>query len=169
MTTSNFPPSARQVALLALIMLAPLGIAMAAISRTASTPALVILGIALLVLAAILVFVMARHSVEVSPERLTVKHSLYTLAVERRAVGTVKIQQVRTIGCLGLAVRTNGIAAFGYLSGWFRTRDGSRAFCAVSQGPLYLVTFEGQAECRQLALSASPDIAAKIEAWAAAK
>jgi len=169
MTINSFPPSPRQVWLLALIMLAPLGVAIAAVSRSAAPPVLVILAAALLVLVAILYFVMTRHTVEVDAQRLTVRHSLYTLSIERGAVGTAKIQAVRTVGCLGLAVKTNGIAAFGYRSGWFRTNDGSRAFCAVSQGPLYLVTFEGYADCRQLGLSANADIAGKIEAWANAK
>lgn len=169
MTTNNFPPSSRQVWLLALIMLLPLGIAIAIVSRSAAPPVLAILGAALLVLVVILFFVMSRHTVEVGPERLTVRHSLYTLSIDRSAVSAAKIQQVRTISCLGLAVRTNGIAGFGYRSGWFRTNDSSRAFCAVSQGPLYLVTFEGFADCRQLALSANADIAGKIAAWAGAK
>lgn len=166
---STFPPSLRQVALLALIMLAPLGVAIAAVARSASTPTLVILGGVLLIFIGILYFVTARHTVEVRPGRLIVRHSLYTLAIDRSAVSAVKVQQVRTNGCLGLAVRTNGIAAFGYLSGWFRTGDSSRAFCAVSQGPLYLVTLEGNPDCRYLALSADADVARQVEAWAAAK
>jgi len=164
---TTFPPSLRQVALLALIMLAPLGIAIAAVARSASTPTLVILGIVVMVFVVILYFVTARHTVEVRRERLIVRHSLYTLAIDRSAISAAKVQQVRTNNCLGLAVRTNGIAAFGYLSGWFRTGDSSRTFCAVSQGPLYLVTLEGNPDCRYLALSADAGIAAKIEAWAA--
>ncbi len=166
---TTFPPTLRQVTLLALIMLVPLGVSIAAVSHSASTPTMVILGVVLLVFLAILFFVASRHSVEVGPERLTVRHSLYTFSIDRRAINAAKVQQLRTNGCLGLAVRTNGIAAFGYLSGWFRTSDGSRAFCAVSHGPLYLVTLDGSPDCRYLALSGNADVAGKIEAWAAAK
>ena len=164
---TSFPPTSRQVTLLALLMLVPLGILIAAVARSAETPTMVILGLVLLVFIAILFFVASRHTVDVGPRRLTVRHSLYTLDIERCTITAAKVQQVRTTNCLGLAVRTNGIAAFGYLSGWFRTNDSSRIFCAVSQGPLYLVTFEGNPDCRQLALSANADIAGKIEAWTA--
>ena len=71
-----------------------------------------------------------------------------------------------TLSEIGLALRTNGVAGFGYLSGWFRRVGNEKIFCAVSQGPLWLLTFEGSAGCRQLALSASAETVRRIEEWA---
>jgi len=169
MTKNTLPPSMRQVMLLALILITPLALVIAAMSHSGVNTAEFVLGALIAGFLVLLYFVVTRHAVEISPERLTVRHSIYTVAIERSAISAAKVQQVRTAGCLGLAVRTNGIAAFGYLSGWFRTGDSRRAFCAVSQNPLYLVTFEGNPDCRQLALSADADVARQIEAWAAAK
>jgi hypothetical protein len=169
MTKDDFPPSPRHVLLLALILFAPLALSLAALWFAAPRPgqAPLVLEIVLLAFAAIIVAVARRHSVEIAPDRLTVRHSLYTARIARSDVASLSVQELAAPHQLGLALRTNGIAAFGYLSGWFRRAGGGRTFCAVSRGPLYLVTFEGGARCKYLALSASPELARRIAAWAA--
>jgi hypothetical protein len=169
MTKIDFPPSPRHVVLLSLILFAPLALSFAGVWFAAPKPGQVppVLGVLLLVFAAIIVLVARRHSIEISPQRLTVRHSAYTARIERSEVAALSVQEVATAGQLGLVTRTNGIAAFGYLSGWFRRTGNGSTFCAVSHGPLYLVTFEGSAKCKHLALSASPDVARRIAAWAA--
>jgi hypothetical protein len=108
-----------------------------------------------------------RHAIEITQDALVIRHSFYTLAIERHAVQAVQARAVSSMDELGLSTRTNGIAAFGYLSGWFRGVRGERIFCACSQWPVYLITFDGRTRCRQLALSTTPEIARNIEVWAA--
>jgi hypothetical protein len=167
MTNTDYPPSLRQLLLLALILFTPLVFTFWAMSRSAPQPgALATVGVVTVGFMAILYFVAARHAVDVTPERLTIRHSVYTLKIERSQVTGVSVRQADSVARLGLAIRTNGIAAFGYYSGWFRRSGNHKVFCAVSQGPLYLLDFEGSAKCRQLALSASPETIRRIEDWA---
>lgn len=166
MTKSPSPPSPRQLWLLALVLFAPLALTIwLTLATSAKTGALVTVGAVLAVFIVIFCCILWRYSVEVTPERLTVRHSLYTFSLARSDVTAVSVQELASPAQLGLVLRTNGIAGFGYLSGWFRRVGNHKAFCAVSQGPLWLLTFDGNASCRQLALSASPEVIRSIQQW----
>ncbi|KAB8044627.1 hypothetical protein [Janthinobacterium aquaticum] len=65
---------------------------------------------------------------------------------------------------IGLSIK-NGVAAFGYYSGWFWGRHGELIFCALSKSPVYLVKFDGASKCRQLEISASPEMIRDIKQW----
>ncbi|WP_374580047.1 hypothetical protein [Pseudoduganella sp.] len=167
MTTTASPPSSRQVSLLALILFAPLSLTAWALLATSPKPAgLATVAVIAVGFVAILYFIVARHAVELTPSRLKVKHSLYTFSLERSEVSALRVSELASADQIGLALRTNGVAGFGYLSGWFRRVGNEKIFCAVSQGPLWLLTFEGSAGCRQLALSASAETVRRIEEWA---
>jgi hypothetical protein len=128
-----------------------------------------VLGIISIGLFALLAIVARRHAVEITADAIVIKHSLYTLVLARDAVRSVQTHKVSSVDQLGLSTRKNGIAAFGYLSGWFWGAHGDLTFCAVSQWPVYLIRFEGGSKCRQIALSASPEAIRSIENWVAAK
>lgn len=167
MTTTTFPPSARQAWLLALILFAPLGIVFWLMLTAAHGSAgLVVVGATLAGLAVVMYFILSRHSVAIAPDQLVVRHSIYTLKLARSEVKAIGACQVASLDDLGLVLRTNGVAGFGYLSGWFRRVGNGKTFCAVSQGPLWLLNIEGSAKCQQLALSASPETIRRIEDWA---
>lgn len=152
---------------MALILFAPLGIVFWLILTASHDRAgAVAVGATLAGLLVVLYFILTRYSVAITPEQLVVRHSIYTFKLARSEVKAVSARQVAASADLGLVIRTNGVAGFGYLSGWFRRIGNEKTFCAVSQGPLWLLTFEGSAKCRQLALSASPETIRSIEDWA---
>ena len=111
-----------------------------------------------------------RHTIAITPDAMTVRHSVYTLKLDRAAVTSATVRQIGAIDEAGLTTRKNGTAFCGYYSGWFWNAHGGMVFCAASvrpSQPLCVVTFEGRANCRQLVLSASPEVARAIAAWAA--
>lgn len=154
----------RQIASLVLLTVGPLFLAMAAIlwNRASLVGVAIILAVGLLVLGMIASVVM-RHSVEVSGNALVVKHSMYTLRVERSALRAV--QHITSPEQLGLSTKKNGIAAFGYYSGWFSGTRNETIFCAVSTLPADVLSLEGHPKCQRLAISSNPLVAA----WAAEK
>ena len=163
------PVSARQMACLGLIMLVPVALAfifvfLAPPKPGQGAPAAAILGAVLLIIAGIFAAAVLRHGIEFRPGALTVRHSLYTLRVDRTDI--LDIRPLQSLAELGLSTRTNGIAAFGYFSGWFRRARGERTFCAVSALPVYLITLKESVGTRYLALSAGPELARSLEAWA---
>jgi hypothetical protein len=125
----------------------------------------VVAGVVLL-LAAIMAAAAMRHAIEITPGAIVVRHSIYTLTLDRAAVTSATVRAIASIDEAELTTRKNGTALFGYYSGWFRDKRGALAFCAASATPLYLVTLEGDTKCRQLVLSASPEIARDIAEWA---
>lgn len=172
---NNLPTSRRQLLSLALVLLVPVLLSLALVCwappKPGQTPAdtLIAAGIAglvLMLMAAILAACALRHGIGITPEVLTVKHSMYTLKLARAAVTSATVRELPSMDAAGLAIRKNGTALFGYYSGWFWGTRGALVFCAVSTHPIYLVTFEGSAACRQLVLSASPEVARRIAAWA---
>lgn len=175
--TNNIPLSARQVTYLTLVMFLPLLVAFAALAwappKPGQTPsdtqtAAWVVGTISLLLLGIVIAVVKRHTVELTSDTLVVRHSLYTLRLSRNAIVSASVRQVASVDELGLSARTNGVAAFGYLSGWFKGIRGDAVFCAISQQPVQLITFEGKTPCRSLAISASPDVARRIEQWCGA-
>ncbi|XLZ69335.1 hypothetical protein ABT364_22805 [Massilia sp. SR12] len=167
MMTTTFPPSARQAWLMALILFAPLGIVLwLMLTASHGNAGVVVVGVTLAGLMVLMYFILTRYSVLITPEHLVVRHSVYTLKLARSEVKAVSACQVASLDDLGLILRTNGVAGFGYLSGWFRRVGNRKTFCAVSQGPLWLLNIEGSAKCQQLALSASPETIRRIEDWA---
>ncbi|MRV74969.1 hypothetical protein GJ700_24960 [Duganella sp. FT92W] len=176
MSRSDIPVSLRQVLYLALTMFVPLLFTVALVSFAPTKPdataasklvAMAIVGTVVLGLIGVLVSTIRRHVVEMTQDSLVVKHSVYTLVVERREIAGIRIRQITSMDQLGLSTRKNGIAAFGYFSGWFWGLHGDIMFCAMSKWPVQLISFEGDVKCRHLALSADSELARKIEAWAA--
>ena len=125
----------------------------------------IMIGVIAVGVSGMLIAAAKRHVIELSQDLLVVKHSLYTLAVPRKEVASASIREVSSLDKIGLSTRKNGIVAFGYFSGWFWNTQGKLTFCAFSTLPVYLLTFEGSAKCRQLILGASPEMIRSIEAW----
>lgn len=177
MNKIDIPVSSRQMLYLALVIALPLVFSLAVLawappkpgqSPSASIVAAGIVAAVALGLLGLFVAMMKRHAIEITRETLVVRHSLYTLSIERASVTAVSVQEVASVNQLGLSTKSNGIAAFGYFSGWFRAARGEPVFCAISARPLYLITFEGSTPCRQLAISTSLDVANRIAEWGAA-
>lgn len=175
MKPNDIPVSLRQVFYLAFTIFMPLLLAAVLIIWVPSKPgqtgsdfviAAGVLGIVSIVLLVLVVVVAHRHAVEIVDDAIVIKHSLYTLVLERNEVNLAHTSKVNSIDQLGLSTRKNGIAAFGYYSGWFWGAYGDLTFCAVSKWPVYLIKFEGSSKCRQIALSASPEVISSIENWA---
>lgn len=174
MSKNDIPVSPRQMLYLALTMFGPLLLTVALVSIApvkagqsggSKGVAFAIVGTILFGLLAILVCAIRRRAVTITPESLIVRHSVYTLVVNRSEVNKVQIRQIASLDQLGLSTRKNGIAAFGYFSGWFWGLNGDLTFCAMSQWPVQLITFEGSIKCKHLALSAAPELARDIETW----
>lgn len=171
----NIPVSSKQVTYLAILTLLPLALSFIAILWIPQKPGqsgsddLLVLGIIGVIAAALLgmlVVTAKRHVIEFSRDTLVVKHSLYTFSLDSSDVESAKAREVISLDQIGLSTRKNGIAAFGYFSGWFWGAHGSLTFCASSRWPVYFVTFEGNMKCRQLAISTTPEMARSIELWA---
>jgi len=173
-TKSDIPVSARQILYLALTMFAPMLFTIGVValvpaksgqSASSEVMALTTVGVILVGLVSVLLATVSRRVVEIRPDLLVVKYSLYTLAVNRSDIKSVQVWKITSLNQLGLSTRKNGIAAFGYFSGWFCGLNGDLTFCALSKWPVYLVTFDGDVKCKQLAISASDDLARQIESW----
>lgn len=175
MANNDIPVSSKQIVCLSLTVFIPLALALIVVFWAPAEPGQMksdgmleagILGAIAISLLGMIVATARRHTMELSRDMLVIRHSLYTLVIERSTVDLAKARAITSIDQLGLSTRKNGIAAFGYFSGWFRGVNGDLTFCALSKWPVYLITFEGSGKCRRLALSASPDVARSIEAWA---
>ncbi|KQW87050.1 hypothetical protein ASC94_26860 [Massilia sp. Root418] len=174
----DIPVLPRQLFYLAVTLIAPLVLTISLVilpplkAGQGTDSRWVALGIAAAILTALtgVLFASAkRHEVELSEQLLVIRHSLYTLVVQRGAVKLATVRQVTSTDALELTSRKNGIALFGYLSGWFWSSNGALTFCAVSAMPAHVITFEGDAKCRKLILSASPETVQDILRWCAAR
>lgn len=172
----NLPISSRQLLFMSMVMLGPVVLSMAVMywvpAKPGHTPsdnwtAALVLGVAALLLAGLVAASAFRHAIDIRHDLLTVRHSVYTLKLARADVTSVTVRELGSISEAGLTARKFGTAIFGYYSGWFWGARGALTFCAVSATPVYLVTVEGSAKCRQLVLSAGPDVARELAAWAA--
>ncbi|WP_300755948.1 hypothetical protein [Janthinobacterium sp.] len=172
----DVPVSRRQIVYLAAMIAIPLALAVSAIFFAPLKPGqterstflgLGIVGLIVLIVGWMLMTAVLRHAIALHPDALVVKHSMYTFHILRSEISAIKVTPIDSVGQLGLALRKNGIAAFAYYSGWFWGRKNELIFCAISTYPVYLLTFDGTAKCRQLALSASPAVAERILQWAA--
>lgn len=172
----NIPTAPRQLVYMALTLFAPLLLTVALLCWAPAKPgqthadmlvAAGVVGAVILLCAAILAVSAMRHAIDITPDALVVKHSMYTLTVNRADVTSVTVRELQSINEAGLSTRKNGTALFGYYSGWFGDTRGALTFCAVSAHPIYMVTLDGNAPCRQLVLSANPEIARAIGAWVA--
>jgi len=82
--------------------------------------------------------------VEVTPDALTIRGSIYGRSVPRSALN---LEQARVVDldqepALKPALRTNGVGLPSYRVGWFRLRDRERALCFLTRTDrvLYLPT-----------------------------
>ncbi|AVR96435.1 hypothetical protein [Pseudoduganella armeniaca] len=175
MTKAELPVSRQQLGWLAVMLLAPMLLVSIAATWAPPKPGDTaahgllgwsVIGAITLGLLALLYVVARRRAIEIDDTAIVVRHSLYTLRLRRADVSALHLRQVATLDQLGLSLRRNGIAACGYYSGWFSGPRGERTFCAISTWPAYLITVEGQARCRHVALSIPPELARRIAAWA---
>lgn len=163
-----------QIAGIATLMSVPVGIAAymlmhksrARIADTGWDPGMMIVAMTILLIVTVCGAMIVRRSIELSNEELVIRHSYYRLKIARKDVTAVEVSQLNSMDELGIVLKTNGIAAFGYLSGWFRMRTGAPLFCAVSARPAYLVTFTGaRLDCRTVAVSCSANMAEQLRRW----
>lgn len=106
-----------------------------------------------------------RHSVELGADAIVVKHAFYTLRLARGKIQAPAIERLPDVRSLGITTKRNGIAAFGYYSGWFNASKGERVFMAVSGTPLVVLRLAGHPKCSVLALSSSGSLEADLAAW----
>ncbi len=158
-----------QVVGIILLMAIPVGIAafmMMQNSRGGANPGTLIVAMTVLLIVTVCGAIIARRSIELSADELSIRHSYYSLKIARRDVSAVEVTKLASMSELGLTLKTNGVAAFGYLSGWFRLRTGARIFCAVSAKPIYRVTLTAaRLDCTTVALSCSEEMAESIRRW----
>ncbi|NHZ65612.1 hypothetical protein [Massilia genomosp. 1] len=106
-----------------------------------------------------------RHSVELTADALVIKHAFYTFRVERACIQGAVITRSGDMSSLAMSTKRNGIAAFGYYSGWFKVAHGERAFMAISGAPVVMLRFTGHPKCALLAVSGSATLEAELAAW----
>ncbi|GAB2844717.1 hypothetical protein GCM10027277_10770 [Pseudoduganella ginsengisoli] len=172
---TKLPTSRRQLAYMALVLFAPVVLTVALVCWAPPKPgqtqadmwiAVGVVALLVVMMTAILSLSALRHAIDITPDTLVVKHSMYTLKLERAAVTSATVRELPSMDAARLSTKKNGTALFGYYSGWFWDTRSNLTFCAVSGQPVYLVAFEGSAKCRQLVLNASPEVAQRIAAWA---
>lgn len=154
----------RQVGWLALLAYAPLGLA-AFLAGDGTRRGVAAVALVLVVAAAlglVLLAMLLRRSVRVARGQLLIRHSLYTLRQPLDRLDSLDVTCLPSMQHAGLLARTNGVAAFGYYSGWFLMERGLRAFCAVSAGPVYRLEFRGGQARRVVFLSCSAAMADTI-------
>ena len=175
MTKLPIPVSSRQILLLGLLTLGPLLAVAVASAKSPSnanlSPTELQLGWAIIIaltvgLAGVLAATATRHLLSLDAQALTVRHSLYTLRIDRKDVTALRVERLSNLHSLDLGLRTNAIAFFGYYSGWFGGMGREKTFCAISGGPLFLITIDGPVRCKRVALSLSNQAADDVRAWA---
>lgn len=113
------------------------------------------------------VLMIKRRSIDISADRISIKHSYYTFNLDRSAVTSVSVREIQSINELGLSIKTNGIALFGYYSGWFLGVHNQKLFCAISAMPAFDIAIEGETlKCKRIGISCSPEVADRIRSWA---
>lgn len=164
-----------QLAGIALLMGVPVGIAAYMLMQNSRTrvadigwdPGMIIVAMTVLLIVTVCGAMIVRRSIELSDKELLIRHSYYRFTIARKDVIAVEVSRLDSVSDLGIVLKTNGVAAFGYLSGWFRIRTGAPLFCAVSARPVYLVTFTGtRLACHTLAVSCTADMAEQLRQWA---
>lgn len=123
------------------------------------------LGIGIAVLASIGL----RRSIKLTDDCLVVRHSFYRIEIRKSHISKVTCEKCDDVTTLYLSSKKNGIAGFGFYSGWFHDRQGELVFCAISSLPTYRFVFAGDVQCRSVVLSCSSDMANKIFQWGSMK
>lgn len=106
-----------------------------------------------------------RHSVALTADALVVRHAFYTFRLERARIQGPGITRSADVTSLAISTKRNGIAAFGYYSGWFNVAHGERAFLAISGAPIVVLRFTGHPKCSVLAVSGGAILEAELAAW----
>ena len=172
MVISLPPPTRRQTILLALLLVVPIVVAAVTVASLGAgntedlVTAWVLAALGVVLLAMVCGSMLGRRSLTIGDDAIVVRHSLYTLRIERADAGALRVTPLRDMAWLATAYRRLGTAAFGYLSGWFRLSMAADGFCAVSQGPLYQVDFQRGGRPAVLVLSCDSATADQITRWA---
>lgn len=162
MRTEQLPLAAGRVAALALLLFGPLALAamLGAImpAKPGDTGALAagILGLCAMLMLAIFGAIAMRRSVTFGDRDVIIRHSFYTIRIDAQAWTGAALD---TVGQSGITFRKNGIAAFGYYSGWFAGARGDTVFCAIGGGTLYRIATPGHARCSAILIGCSAPLA----------
>lgn len=108
---------------------------------------------------------LTRHSLEFNADVLVVRHAFYTFRLERARIQGPVIARSADLTSLPISTKRNGIAAFGYYSGWFNVAQGKRAFLAISGAPIVVLRFTGHPTCSLLAVNGNAALEAELAAW----
>jgi len=106
-----------------------------------------------------------RRQIVLSDNKLVISHSFYTLSIARSDVSSVTVTELAKADELGISTKKNGVAGFGYLSGWYNGPYGDLMFCAISSRPIYRVELDGNLRCSIIGLSCSAQMAQQIARW----
>lgn len=125
--------------LTAVLPIAITGIALIAASR-ANPPWGILLAISLplVMLAGVFSLMLAKNSVEISGEKLVIKAAFYAQEISLSDLDIAEAKVLGESNSIAFGLRENGIGLPGYQAGWFRLRDGGKAFVAVTRGPANL-------------------------------
>lgn len=175
MRTEQIALMPRQVVSLGLLVALPflasaVGIAALSGERGNASPDLnLVIALSLLcvlVAGGLMLAIVARRSIVLAPDKLTVKHSFYTLDIVRSDASGAQVKRLHERREIGISTKRNGVAAFGFYSGWFFADGGKPCFCAVSALPVYAVYLPNNAECAVLAISCTEEMAEALREWA---
>lgn len=108
---------------------------------------------------------LARRTVELGADAIVVRHSFYTLRLQRGELHAPAVSRVDDVRSLGITIKTNGIAAFGFYSGWFNSAHGGKLFLAISGAPVVVLRFTGHPRCAGLAMTGGAALEADLAAW----
>jgi hypothetical protein len=110
--------------------------------------------------------IVGRRSILLHDSKLIIDHSFYTVELSRNQVRSIEVEKMRSTSELRISTKKNGIAGFGFLSGWFYGDFGDLVFCAVSKRPFYVATLNGAGlKFQKIALSCTDEMAKSIADW----
>lgn len=173
MQINNIPTSYRQVFFIFLLVTIPILFSAYVLflpigDRVNANDAKV--GVGLLVLSGVLSFavcgsMLTRRSFSISDNSLQIKHTFYSVDLNRRELKNIQISEITESISSYISTKRNGVAAFGFYSGWFNGQYGKGIFCAVSRKPIYLLEFEGHNKLSAVLLSCNVEGFQALTEW----
>lgn len=171
MLTEKIPTAISQVVLLMVLILCPLLIAaliMLNAGPVRASDRVIANGLLLLSAITPLLFgflMLGRRTVAITTDALTIRHTFYRISIQRTELQQFSVRLLEPPVAEHLAIKTNGIAAFGFYSGWFSDHYGKKVFCAVSGQPVYLLELAGHPRLDTIIMSATPAVFQALQGW----
>lgn len=144
------PPAVKvYVLLLALGLILPLAMSLAALflakSSMSSAGMAVVIALVLLPIVVIVAFIALRRNIEIEGHQLRVTGAFYSVALVLSEIrGEPRLIDAKSDSATQLVVRTNGIGLPGLQIGWFRLRNGEKCFAYITdEHPVYIQTKKG--------------------------